>query len=191
MSATNQLSTIGRQAESMTALSTMANGFVHFVVNFLNAVYNVVNSKTTFNALNTFTSAYSNLFNSDGWSAIDTSINTLGNTFNVYDALLERFRNFAKISKPNVDDVDHGDNRELEQLQSSLDSVNDQLISVKELLKEITCRYETLTKTDGRRRSANNKDCSIFRDKVRNIALLKDYSTPISNLNVPPKVYKI
>lgn len=162
----------GRQAESMTALSAMANGFVNLVVNFVNAVYNVVNSRTPFNALNTFTSAYTNLFNSDGWSAIDTSINTLGNTFSVYEALLQRFRNFAKLSKPNDEDVDHGDIRELEQLQSSLESVNDQLISVKELLKEITCRYESLTKTDERRRSPT-LECSIFRDKVRNIALFK------------------
>ena len=114
---TNQFSMTGRQAESMTALSAMANGFVHLVVNFFNAVYNVVNSRTPFNALNSFTSAYSNLFNSDGWAAVDTSINTLGNTFNVYEALLLRFRNFAKlVSKQNDEDVDNGDNnnRELE-----------------------------------------------------------------------------
>ena len=167
---------IGRQAESMTTLSAMANGFVHLVVNFFNAVYNVVNSRTPFNALNSFTSAYSNLFNSDGWAAVDTSINTLGNTFNVYEALLLRFRNFAKlVSKQNDEDVDNGDNnnRELEQLQSSLDSLNDQLINVKELLKEVTCRYDSLTQTDGRRRIVS-KECSIFRDQVRKQALLKE-----------------
>ena len=140
----------------------MTNVFVNFFVNFLNAVYNVVNSKTAFNSLNTFTAAYSNLFNSEGWSALDTSINTLGNTFNVYDALLTRFRNFAKLTKQE-EDVYHVDNRELEHLQSSLDSVNDQLTAVKELLKEISCRYDSLSKGDSRQRDMD-QGCSKARN---------------------------
>ena len=67
----------------------------------LNETYSIVNANTSSDAVNNFFTTFINLFNSNGWVAVDTSINTLGNALASYDAIgggVERSKN-RKIGK--------------------------------------------------------------------------------------------
>ena len=52
-----------------------------------NETYTVVNANTSSEAINNFFTAFINLFNSNGWVAVDTFVNTLGILLTSYDAI--------------------------------------------------------------------------------------------------------
>ena len=53
----------------------------------IDRVYNLLNSKTAIQTLNLLTEALTNLFKSDGWIALDFFLNTMGNSFQIYDVI--------------------------------------------------------------------------------------------------------
>ncbi len=57
------------------------------IIRFFGLVYRILNANTTVIPWNEVTSSFETLLNSQGWRAVDTLINTLGNSLTVFDAL--------------------------------------------------------------------------------------------------------
>ena len=114
----------------------------HFLLNkgivLMNRTYEIVNSNTTSSTWNSFATAFETLFNSQGWVALDTAINTMGNILTVYDASANgiernRLRIKEKIKENALPD------EAPEKLQSSVDELNVELTSIKDLIMLFVC----------------------------------------------------
>jgi hypothetical protein len=104
----------------------------------MNRTYEIVNSNTTSNTWNSFATAFKSLFNSEGWVALDTAINTVGNIFTIYDATgsaIERNRQRVKDKIKGNAPPDEAP----EKLQSSVDELNVELTSIKDLVMLFVC----------------------------------------------------
>lgn len=105
----------------------------------LNETFTVVNANTSSDAVNNFFTAFINLFNSNGWIAIDTFVNTLGNSLSSYDAIgggIARLET-RKIRKKEAEEAEDDTK---EKMIASFDKMNNQLGSINKLLREINCR---------------------------------------------------
>jgi len=111
----------------------MFNIFSNFWIKLFQLVYNIVNAKTNFDALNAFTTAFVNLFHSNGYIAFDTFVSTLGNSFAVYDAFINSI-NIIKTKKKEKE-TEEASTDLMENLQLTLNNVNDQLVSIREYLQ--------------------------------------------------------
>ena len=57
------------------------------MLNIIHEVYELINSKTAIQFLNLLTEALTNLFKSRGWISLDIFLNTIGNSFKIYDII--------------------------------------------------------------------------------------------------------
>ena len=109
----------------------------------LNTTYTIVNANTSSTTWNDFATAYADLFNSKGWTGIDTSINTLGNLFTIYDATGNGIDRYIALWQAKEKKKSPPDDT-AEKLQTAVDEQNDHLTAIKDLVMEILCHKSVM-----------------------------------------------
>lgn len=62
-------------------------GVTNGLIQMINMVHRVLNANTTIESFNNLTRAFQGTVNSDGWKALDTFVNTVGNSLAVFDVI--------------------------------------------------------------------------------------------------------
>lgn len=111
------------------------------LININSLIYRILNSNTTIDWLNNVTASFETTVNSQGWTALDTFVNTLGNSFSVYDAIgggiermLDRIRRRKEDKKKEEEDDDDNKEELHEELKSTMEMMSTKLKSIDELM---------------------------------------------------------
>ena len=165
--AANEVDTTGNDERS--ALTAIKNYKSNLIVALFNTVNNLLNSNSSKDSLNRLTTAFTSLFNSRAITALANIMVIVGNSFAVYIALgmgIERTIG-RKRRKKGEDVVNLPD-----QLQTSIDDLNDKVTLITEFMQQAACRYfsERSTK-EGNKRQIIPIDC--LNNQVDQLAIEK------------------
>ena len=69
------------------------------ISNWLAVIYNILNSNTSIESLNTLMTSFDKTYNSPGFIALDTFFNLIGNGFDAYDAIGNGIRHVIDLSQ--------------------------------------------------------------------------------------------
>ena len=112
------------------------------LINLSQLTYNILNSNTSIESLNNLTTSFDETVNSPGWTALDTFINTVGNSFATYDAVgngiqryIDRSRRKKAKKQDKRDEKEDEEEEIIEEIKSSGDDITSNLASIEMKLK--------------------------------------------------------
>lgn len=133
-------------------------GGENVLVNLISIFYNVLNSNTNLNGLDSVTSALTRLGNSQGFTGFLNILSTVSSVLDVYSAaiasvdlgLSKKYREEDSLSAAEVSD----------RLQASIDELNYRQTATNEFLLKVICRYINSKSGSKYRGIISAEDCS-------------------------------
>jgi len=109
------------------------------LVNLISIIYNVLNSNTNFNSLDSITSAITRLGTSQGFTGIVNILTAVSNVAQTYGSVIAGVD--LEISKRNREEDSLSAAEVSDRLQASIDELNYRQTSTNEFLLKVICRY--------------------------------------------------
>ena len=111
------------------------------ILKLISIIYNVLNSKTNLNRLDTVTTAFVNLTTPNGFTGFENAINLASNIIQAYGSILSGVD--LKITKEFHEEDSISEAEMSERLQVSIDELKQQQASSDAFLKDVICDYVT------------------------------------------------
>ena len=128
------------------------------LVNLISIIYNVLNSNTNFNSLDSITSAVTRLGTSEGFTGILNILTAVSNVAQTYGSVIAGVD--LEISKKNREEDSLSAAEVSDRLQASIDELNYRQTSTNEFLLKVICRYINSKSGIKYRGIINIEDCS-------------------------------
>ena len=105
------------------------------IIRLFGLIFRILNANTTIVPLNEVTASFDTLLNSQGWRAIDTLINTVGNSLTIYDALDGAVERSEGRRRDREEDSDTSEDDFQEKVTDSLKELVAQMMAINLELK--------------------------------------------------------